>query len=167
MQGICLHKERGTSFLFHPHFIGKCALHGKECITPVKFTLLVKRFILDNCGIQAQCFIDFELRITIASHPLFKYAYECQVSYWKSGLRLQSNPFQYFQIQPIPWPILGTCDFSFRIIYLTILKPIFVRILSATPTIQGEHVDNIGCTLITILYKFITDRKAIKKSSST
>jgi hypothetical protein len=59
--------------------MGKSLLHGKECITPVKFPLLVKGFILDNCGIQAQRFIDFELRITIASHPLFKYAYECQV----------------------------------------------------------------------------------------
>jgi len=45
----------------------KCALHGKEPVTwermhySSEIPLLVKGFILDNCGVQAQCFIDFEL----------------------------------------------------------------------------------------------------------
>jgi hypothetical protein len=32
-EGIPLHKETGASFHFHPTFMGKCALPGKECIT--------------------------------------------------------------------------------------------------------------------------------------
>jgi hypothetical protein len=75
MEGIPLHKERGTSFHFHPHFMGKCVLHGKECNTLESNVLSLLRGcnILYNMqiltqGNQAWCFMFLQCLLAAAGN---------------------------------------------------------------------------------------------------
>jgi hypothetical protein len=61
--GIPLHKQRGTSFHFHPHFVGKHALHWKECITFKGMQYSLCNLQKSTLGNQAWCFYVCDLSL--------------------------------------------------------------------------------------------------------